>query len=329
MTERFGWIDHAKGIAILLVVIGHVWLGLYQAGVIEVTPLFSWVIDWIYAFHMPLFFVLAGMLASRSVAAKSLGAFLASKGRTIVYPYFVWSIIQTGLQLVFRSEVNHAENWSAILSIAYKPVGQFWFLYSLFVLYVMFGALRALRCPVYGFVLLSFGLYLMSRAEFWPWEVAQGVASYGVFFALGVISEPQRIMHLVPGISKVIIVTVVAFAILSVAISYGWHLPLFGRLVIGVCGITGVLGLSLVIAKWRPTLFTSCLGRHSLAIFLAHTIFAATLRTVLLKLGLAQPWLQLCMGILIGLLGPLVLVWTERRLGRPFLFTWPSRRIVK
>ncbi len=41
MTERFEWIDHAKGIAILLVVIGHVWLGIYQAGLFEVTPLFS------------------------------------------------------------------------------------------------------------------------------------------------------------------------------------------------------------------------------------------------------------------------------------------------
>ena len=41
MTDRLAWIDHAKGIAILLVVIGHVWLGIYQAGVYEATPFFS------------------------------------------------------------------------------------------------------------------------------------------------------------------------------------------------------------------------------------------------------------------------------------------------
>lgn len=49
MKERLDFIDIAKGILIVLVVVGHVW----QSG-----PVF----DTIYAFHMPGFFIIGGML---------------------------------------------------------------------------------------------------------------------------------------------------------------------------------------------------------------------------------------------------------------------------
>ncbi len=50
MTEgkRIHWIDIARGMAMDLVVIGH--LGLKNQFV-----------QWIYSFHMPLFFILSGM----------------------------------------------------------------------------------------------------------------------------------------------------------------------------------------------------------------------------------------------------------------------------
>ena len=49
MKERLDYIDRARGVLIILIVIGHVW----QSG-----PVF----DVIYAFHMPAFFIISGML---------------------------------------------------------------------------------------------------------------------------------------------------------------------------------------------------------------------------------------------------------------------------
>lgn len=43
-------IDAAKGIAIILVVLGHVCTGI------------PWLVKWIYSFHMPLFFMISGYL---------------------------------------------------------------------------------------------------------------------------------------------------------------------------------------------------------------------------------------------------------------------------
>ena len=52
MTKRIEWIDIAKGIGIILVVIGHI-------SQIEVLN------DIIYSFHMPLFFIISGYLYKR------------------------------------------------------------------------------------------------------------------------------------------------------------------------------------------------------------------------------------------------------------------------
>jgi fucose 4-O-acetylase-like acetyltransferase len=50
-TTRVGWIDFCKGIGIFLVVLGHI-----LRDVIAV--------DYIYSFHMPLFFFLSGLVSN-------------------------------------------------------------------------------------------------------------------------------------------------------------------------------------------------------------------------------------------------------------------------
>ncbi len=52
VRSRIEWVDIAKGIGIILVIIGHV------------NTFNSSVKEWIYSFHMPLFFILAGVTIS-------------------------------------------------------------------------------------------------------------------------------------------------------------------------------------------------------------------------------------------------------------------------
>lgn len=52
---RQDWPDLARGIGIVLVVIGHVWRGLMATGLPIDPGLFAAVDGLIYAFHMPLF----------------------------------------------------------------------------------------------------------------------------------------------------------------------------------------------------------------------------------------------------------------------------------
>lgn len=76
VKERIRWIDMAKGIGILLVMIGHLHL--------------PYVTAWIYTFHIPLFFILSGcVFRSFEINFKS---FLIKKIKSIVVPYFCLGI---------------------------------------------------------------------------------------------------------------------------------------------------------------------------------------------------------------------------------------------
>lgn len=72
--DRLSWIDILKGIGIILVVIGHIYAN-------------DTTFNWIYSFHMPLFFFAAGWLYKK----RDIWKYIKSKIITVVIPYFAFS----------------------------------------------------------------------------------------------------------------------------------------------------------------------------------------------------------------------------------------------
>lgn len=80
--NRLDYIDTAKGIGIIFVVIYHHLLGA------------EFITNWISSFHMPLFFMISGYLfAFRDDYSKSIGAFVVQKLKGLIYPFFTLSFI--------------------------------------------------------------------------------------------------------------------------------------------------------------------------------------------------------------------------------------------
>jgi len=84
--QRVQWIDYAKGIGIFLVVFGHTLRGLVNSSILDTSTIIVSIDQWIYSFHMPLFFYLSGLFIERS-ASKPLRDFFVSKFKVIAYPY--------------------------------------------------------------------------------------------------------------------------------------------------------------------------------------------------------------------------------------------------
>lgn len=82
-SQRQPWIDCVRGIGIILVVLGH-----YDQGS---NPLCKW----ISSFHMPLFFILSGVLAAMhsGYADKPLRSVLIRKARQLFYPFMTFSLL--------------------------------------------------------------------------------------------------------------------------------------------------------------------------------------------------------------------------------------------
>ena len=80
MKVREHYIDVAKGVAMLLVIIGH----------ITIIP--SWLYAWINSFHMPLFFFLSGMVYNPYKYDK-FKDFFKAKFKGLIIPYFFLCLI--------------------------------------------------------------------------------------------------------------------------------------------------------------------------------------------------------------------------------------------
>ena len=83
-TKRLDWIDIAKGIGIILVVLGHTLVPqVRETGFAG----FLWI--FIYNFHMPLFFFLSGYLFEKGLPDyTNKGKFTLGKLQYLMLPYF-------------------------------------------------------------------------------------------------------------------------------------------------------------------------------------------------------------------------------------------------
>lgn len=104
MDGSAGW-TAPRGLGILFVVVGHLLRGLRPAGILGDTAGNRFADAWIYAFHMPLFFILSGLFAERKIG-RDARTFLVEQATTIAYPYLLWSALQTGLQIALSGTVN-------------------------------------------------------------------------------------------------------------------------------------------------------------------------------------------------------------------------------
>ncbi len=135
---------------------------------------------------MPLFFFLSGLFLCRSVARLSAWDFLSDRIRAIAYPYFVWSAITVLLKSTLGSIPNTPRGLSDLSLLAFAPIEQYWFLYVLFLLTLLFGALLRSMSPWLVAVVATViypGIVPFSSG----WYVLQEVREFGIYVALGAI----------------------------------------------------------------------------------------------------------------------------------------------
>jgi fucose 4-O-acetylase-like acetyltransferase len=317
-APRLDWVDHAKGLGILLVVYGHVQRGVVNAGLGE-GPLLAWVDYAIYTFHMPLFFLLSGLFLGRSME-RGAGSFLKTRLVTLAYPYVLWSLIQGGIQIVLSGSLNESRGVEVLTRIPWEPLGQFWFLYALFWGHLLLFPLR--RRPV-ALALVAVGA-LGARA-FLPGVLGQ-VAFALPYLVAGMVlggsgvlqswsegtADPLRALVL-PLLVAVFALAVWLGGPLSAMDTFAW--PSFPAT---LAGVAVILALSMVLTgpAWG---WLRLLGRASMVIFILHIIAGSGIRVILLKLGIDSLPLHLVAGCALGVLAPLAAHWL---LGRFGLLPW-------
>ncbi len=331
---RIAWLDAARAVGIILVVIGHALGGLidspYGAGLDGFRAAFFA----IYSFHMPLLFLLSGLRVPQRVdrgAAKFVRMLIPS----IVWPYFLWSVIQHSIIFSLGSLANHPEThyWTMLVALPWEPISQFWFLYALFWMHVL-AAVSLKQVGREGFVLLA--LALKALVLLVPLPVAvKLLGNHMFFYAVGVWLGTAGVEQMLFRHRPIIRAFLLPLAMAAIAATYfaltsfgadmpiatgaspkiaslAWRFPVMAAAIFGVAA-------SLSLARFErvsSAAWLGYLGRMSMPIFILHIMFIAGLRIVLMRYQLVTNVnLLLAMLVMMGLIGPLIVERITRHLG--------------
>lgn len=294
---------------------------------------------------MPLFFVVAGLFVGRSVR-KPARVFFADKGGSILWPYVVWSLIHGVLTILLARATGGTTRLTLVhlpRDIALDPIAQFWFLYVLFMALACYWLLVRAGLAAWAILLvgvamlmmrtninwnrvgLSFGDVRVSLGQWGPWFQ---LLNYFLYMALGAVaagwllSNMQRMrtwQAAIAGVAAAVAWGDPQWVRRDGAWSFGgWHIPVgVGLALVSVAG-----GLCVALLAERSGVLgviRTC-GQQSLAIFVMHVIFAAAIRSAMLKLGIRNFAVHLVVGVAVGTALPIIAAALAHRAGLGLLF---------
>lgn len=139
VKNHYIFFDIAKGIGIILVVIGHCIPDATAQGGIS-SPFFKALHDIIYSFHMPLFFFIAGYFTGDNTGTImnlcDKAERLRKRVNRLIIPYFVVGLCYAPGKIVLSQFANKpykiSDFWKILIGT--NPMGELWFLYSLFII---------------------------------------------------------------------------------------------------------------------------------------------------------------------------------------------------
>lgn len=328
--QRLAWPDLAKGMAMILVVAGHVLGGLMAGHFVPPSPLGRWAYEWIYLFHVPTLFFVSGWLVEFRTAVKGptpMKTFLA----TLLYPYFLWGVILWAVNLAGSGTgiVNvPADPWGPLRMFYAASAGP-WFLLVLFLLHGLNHSLQAVsRRPVWLMVIGS--IAFTDQSSFNVLDFSSTLSHLerdAVFYALGVWVAAKGTLFNWKVPTMMALLTGVALLALLGWICWGnAELPPWSRLPLGIAGIAGILGLSLGLATLPGTKWLGWLGRQSLAIYVLHGFAPPVTRWLLTHhLGVTNVWALLLTGVAAGLLSSASVAWVVDRWQLGWVFSFGRR----
>lgn len=268
-STRLEWVDAAKGLGIILVIVAHVW----TRGPVR---------DFIYSFHMPLFFLLSGYMSK----PRPMGDFVGRQWSAMAVPYIAFLLSLAVFDVVFESWRGHHAIFRDGYDAAWRltlggselrgPFTIFWFVPCLFLARLLQNAIgqalpnpRDWRWAVVAAAMTAFGIWIGHLSEFSP---------------LGMLTVPMVVALLWLGAlwrtmardALLLAVAVPAGVVAAVMLAH-WHVPPLNMKVVeygwpSVSLIAAVvLSLCLCrIARAVPLKIFCRLGQMSLVIMYLH-----------------------------------------------------------
>ena len=322
-AERVAWVDYAKGICIVMVVMMHSTLGVGAATGGE--GFLHALVEFAKPFRMPDFFLISGLFLAR-VIDRGWKTYLDRKVVHFAYFYVLWMTIQFAVKApAFAAEHGALAVLRFYAESFVEPFGTLWFIYLLPIFFVVTKLTRAVPPVVIWLIAAALEIATIETG----WTVIDEFASRFVYFYTGYVLAPlifalaARAQWHVPAAMTGLLL----WGLVNGFLVFAGYAPLpFISLALGLLGAVAIVSLSALLAKTNVVDALRYCGEHSIVIYLAFFLPMAMTRTLLVKTGIiADIGVISVLVTAAGVIAPLLLLWLVRGTVLRFLFERPER----
>ena len=321
-AERIDWVDTAKGICIIMVVMMHSTLGVELAA--GRTGWMHHVVEFARPFRMPDFFLISGLFLAR-VIDRDWRDYLDRKVVHFAYFYVLWVTIQFAFKApMFAAEQGWAGVGLSYLEAFIEPFGTLWFIYLLPIFFVVIKLARSLPWPLVWLI----GAALEMSHVNTGWTVIDEFAHRFIYIYSGYLFA-RHVFAFAASVQRHPAVALVGLAVWALingglVVAGVADLP-FVSLMLGYLGAGAVMAGGALMAQhklFQP--FRYC-GRNSIVVYLAFFLPMAATRTVLLKTGIITDLGTVSLLVTAaGVIGSLCWFWAVRGTPLRLLFERPA-----
>lgn len=279
---RIDWIDQVRGFSIFLVVYGHSF------------PAFE---QYIYAFHVPLFFLISGLFHPVVLNSNSL----IKRFKSVLIPYFLWSLLLFLFWLFLGRFYGESANFDVsvlrnFIGIFYAQGGRefmdwgipMWFLPAVFLTFLFFSLIQQfnkLNAQIIALALLiviGFMLpYLFQIHFLWSLDIALVALifySIGFFFKNYIVDLNKKKSWVF-----VVIFGIIHFTFFSLNSKVDMYRSIYGNEFLFIInGISGTLFYLMLIKNIPIFKFLSYIGKSTISILALHLRALTVIKFVLL-----------------------------------------------
>src|SRR6201996_2672038 len=321
-AARIDWVDYAKGICIVMVVMMHSVLGVElaagQTGFMHLVVMFA------RPFRMPDFFLISGLFLA-VVIARDWRTYLDRKVVPFAYFYVLWVTIQFAFKAPgFAAESDWHHVGLLYLESFIEPFGTLWFIYLLPIFFVVIKATRRMPPPLIWSIAAAMEMaHVMTGWTAIDEFAARFVYIYsGYIFADSVFALSDRARaRPALALAGLLVWALVNGGLVAAGVSE-W--PVIS-IALGLAGACTIITTGTLLARAQWLTFLRFCGENSIVIYLAFFLPMATARTLLLRSGIIHDIGTISLLVtLAGVIGALLIWLVAMASGARFLFERPA-----
>lgn len=310
MKKRIIYLDFIRGIAIVMIVLGHSLRGIHEFG-LQIYG-FEHIDLLLYSIHLPIIFFLSGysesMFGKLNCGEISYKEYLKKNFVSLYIPYIIFSYVFWCIKFFVFSGNTEA----TILDLFLMPfIGKWhlWYLLSLLLIKAIFGLFESKKNKItYSIVLF---LLIYASNMIFNFTILEWL-SFGIFYTIGFMIHEYKL----EANNKILLI-----CFISIVLCFLTNILFLKDLNINrvFLGLPLTFILNYYFSKLNSIIKYAYIGKNSLVVYLVHTLFTSSIRVALDYFGINSIFIHVLAGVMLSIILSLAIILVYKKVK---IFNW-------